>query len=89
MNKDELIESINKRFEYVFIDGFSRSYLPAMKEIIQSEIEKFFKENIREIDRQIQFWEHEMSGEDKGLYALGLRQVKELILESNPFITKD
>lgn len=88
MNKDELIKSINEKLDSNLVGGFILPYLPIVKNIIEKQVEGYFSEIVSELDKQIQLWETEMDGKDVGLYSLGLREAKDLLLGENPFIKK-
>lgn len=88
MNKDELINSIFSNLDRNIIGGFVDPYMPLIKQIVETQIGTYFSKIVSELDKQIQLWETEMEGNDVGLYSLGLRQAKDLLLGQNPFTTK-
>lgn len=88
MNKDELIQSISEKLDKSVFGGFIDPYIPLVKQIIEKQVGEYFSKIVSELDKQIQLWEVEMEGKDVGLYSLGLRQAKDLLLGENPFIKK-
>lgn len=88
MNKDELIQSIFSDLDRTVFGGFVDPYMPLVKDIVETQIGTYFSKIVSELDKQIQLWETEMEGKDVGLYSLGLREAKDLLLGENPFIKK-